>query len=96
MEHAYDYEPKHYREFDWVIPMIGDGHYLMNLMKSFIEINWVTYFSYLTRQMGWETEKAQQAAKACSDTHKTFQLLCIFYYGSLQAAVACNINRPRL
>ncbi len=78
-----------YREFNWVIPKVGDGHYESNLFKSFIELNWQVCFSVLCDLMGWKTEKAQKAAKSCTDNHKTWQLILIFYFGTM-----CELVRP--
>ncbi len=76
-----------YREFNWVVPKCGDGHYEMNLFKSFFELNWNVTMSQLCHLMGWKTDKAQKAAKACSDNHKTWQLLLTFYFGTLMELV---------
>lgn len=40
-EHIGEDIVEHIREFDWVHLKIGDGHYEMNLMKAFIDMNWV-------------------------------------------------------
>lgn len=32
--------PSFYKEFDWIYLVTGEGHYEMNLLKSFMELNW--------------------------------------------------------
>ena len=75
------------REFDWVLPVIGDGHYEMTLVKAFTELNWDVFMSVLVKRNGWLSEMALMCAKKCSDTHKAWQLLLVFYFGTLQELV---------
>lgn len=51
------------KEFDWVILRPGNGHYEMNMFKSFIEVNWDVFFGELAKLMGFKSENAQRAAK---------------------------------
>ena len=76
-------ETTFHREFDWVFLLTGDGHYEMNLMKSFMELNWNVMMKMFADVMGWKSEKAQQAALSCSDNHKTWQMLNIFHFGTM-------------
>ncbi|XP_070548038.1 uncharacterized protein [Ptychodera flava] len=69
-------------EFDWVNLRIGPGHMEMNMIKSYFELNWETFLSCLSNLMGFCSEKAQKYAKRCSDNHKAWELLEIFYLGS--------------
>ncbi|CAC5420400.1 unnamed protein product [Mytilus coruscus] len=62
----------------------GCGHYEMNLMKSFFELNWTPALEHLCQLMGFESDAAKQFAKACKDHHKTWRLLLIFHLGTLQ------------
>ncbi|MEW8547705.1 MAG: hypothetical protein AB2693_29710 [Candidatus Thiodiazotropha sp.] len=71
------------REFDWVMLHTGDGHYEMNLMKAFVELNWDVFMAMLAKRMGWTSESALKAAKLCYDNHKTWQLILVFHFGSL-------------
>lgn len=54
---------EHILEFDWVQLRTGDGHYEMNLMKSFVELNWEVCLKNLVQRMGWKSELAQKCAK---------------------------------
>ena len=74
-----DKQPQKFREFDWVILRPGNGHFEMNMFKSFIELNWEVFFSELAKLMGFKSENAQRAAKHATDNHKTWSLLQIAY-----------------
>ena len=80
-------EVPYIREFDWVLPVVGDGHYEMNLMKSFVELNWDVFMNDLVKRMGWRSEAAQQSARKCYDNHKTWQLIMVFHLATLQELV---------
>lgn len=71
------------REFDWVLLRTGDGHYEMNLLKSFFELNWEVCLKQLAQKMGWVSDMALKSAKNCYDNHKTWQLFQIFHFGTL-------------
>lgn len=71
------------REFDWVIIHTGHGHYEMNLMQFFVELNWDVFMAVLAKRMDWTSEAALKAAKHCNDNHKTWQLILVFPFGSL-------------
>lgn len=71
------------REFDWVVLRTGDGHYEMNLMKAFVELNWDVFHKMLAQKMGWKSEMALKCAKQCYDNHKTWQILMISTLGLL-------------
>ncbi|CAC5422228.1 unnamed protein product [Mytilus coruscus] len=75
------------KEFDWFYLRIGAGHYEMNLIKSFFELNWVPYLETLCERMGFISEAAKQYAKACKDLHKSWNLLLIFHIASLRELV---------
>ena len=70
-------------EFDWVFLITGDGHYEMNLTKSFMELNWHIFMKSLVNVLGWKSEKAQRSALVCADNHKAWQMMLIFHIGSL-------------
>ncbi|XP_060595290.1 uncharacterized protein LOC132749514 isoform X1 [Ruditapes philippinarum] len=74
-------------EFDWFFLRIGAGHYEMNLIKSFIELNWVPFFETLAERMGFVSNAAKLYAKSCKDHHKSWTLLQIFHQGSLRELV---------
>ena len=86
-------EVEHILEFDWVHLKTGDGHVEMNMMKSFVELNWEVFFKDLVQRMGWKSDIALQCAKNCSDNHKTWQLLLIYHFGTLMELVIPYVRR---
>ena len=46
-----------YHEFDWVFLVSGDGHFEMNLMKSFVKLNWNVFMKAFVDVMGFKSEK---------------------------------------
>lgn len=56
-------------------------------MKSFFELNWTPFLESLCEKMGFVSEAAKQYAKACKDTHKTWNLLLVFHLASLKELV---------
>lgn len=80
-------------EFDWVVLRPGNGHFEMNMCKTFIEVNWDVFFSELCRLMGFRSENAQRAAKKCTDHHKTWSLLRIAHEGLLQELMVPYVRK---
>ena len=83
-DHKGQEEVPFFREFDWVNLKVGEGHRELNLMKAFVELNWDICFKVLAQLMGWRSENALQNAKKCTDTHKTWQMILVFYIGTLE------------
>ena len=81
------------REFDWIFLLTGEGHYEMNLMKSFMELNWNVFMKTLVEAMGWSSERAQQCALNCTDNHKTWQMILIFHTGTLLELVKPYVEK---
>lgn len=69
-------------EFDWVVLSPGKGHFEMNMVKSFFELNWIPFLSELAKCMGFRSDLAQKCAKTCTDYHKAWELLTIFQHGT--------------
>ncbi|CAG2198284.1 unnamed protein product [Mytilus edulis] len=80
-------EKQFMHEFDWMYLRIGAGHYEMNLVKSFFELNWTPFLETLCEIMGFCTDSSKQFAKSCKDHHKSWRLLLIFHLSSLQELV---------
>ena len=81
------------QEFDWVFLVCGDGHYEMNLMKSFMELNWNVFMKSFVEIMGFRSEKAQRTALCCSDNHKTWQIILIFHLGTILELVKPYVEK---
>ena len=67
----------------------------MNSIKAFFELNWVPFLSKLCYLMGYKTDAAQFAAKNCKDHHQAWELLLVFFFGSLRELIVLYI-RARL
>jgi hypothetical protein len=78
---------RYYREFDWVVLRTGDGHVEMNMMKSFMELNWDVFMSDMCRVLSFQSLLAQASAKRCDDTHKTWAILIAFHLATLKELV---------
>ncbi|CAH1778669.1 unnamed protein product [Owenia fusiformis] len=92
-EHPID-EPKYYREFDWVLLIPGDGHYEMNLVKSYVELMWEVCYKELVRMLGWRSDAALVSAKKCRDYHKAWQTLIVFIAGTLKEMLTTYNRSP--
>ncbi|XP_062569670.1 uncharacterized protein LOC134231718 [Saccostrea cucullata] len=88
-----DKTEKGFLEFEWVVLRPGNGHFEMNMCKTFVELNWDVFFSDLCRIMGFRSENAQRAAKKCSDHHKTWSLLKIAHEGTLQELMVPYVRK---
>ncbi|CAG2237608.1 unnamed protein product [Mytilus edulis] len=75
------------REFDWVYMRIGAGHYEMNALKAFFELNWIPYLEKMCELMGFNSENAKHFAKTCKDHHLAWQLLLTFHTATLNEMV---------
>lgn len=60
---------------------------MMNLIKSFFELNWTPFLEVLCERMGFVSEAAKLYAKACKDLHKSWNLLLIFHAATLRELV---------
>ena len=74
-------------EFDWFYIRIGGGHYEMNLIRSFFDLNWTPFLEALCERMGFVSDAAKMYAKACKDLHKSWHLLLIFHIAFLRELV---------
>lgn len=91
-QHAKEFHPatdeiQYANEFDWFYLRIGSGHYEMNLIKSFFELNWSPFMEALCEKMGFTSESAKQYAKGCKDHHKSWHLMMVFHAASLRELV---------
>lgn len=55
----------------------------MNMVKAVFRLLWEPCLSHLAAMLGFKSLKAQTTCKACSDHHKSWQILTIFLYGTL-------------
>ena len=71
-------------EFKWVLLKPVGGHLEMKSIKAFSERNWVPFPSKLCYLMGYKTMAAQLVGKKCKDHHQAWELLLVFFFGSLR------------
>ena len=81
--------------FDWVLLKPAGGHFEMNSIKALFELNWVPFLSKLCYFMGYKTDAAQFVAKNCKDHHQAWELLLVFFFGSLRELIVLYV-RARL
>lgn len=67
-------------EFSWILLQMGYGHFEMNFMKMAIAAFWEPYFSEAMWILNFRTERAQDAAKKATDTHKAYELFNVMRY----------------
>lgn len=84
------------KEFDWVMLKPAGGHFEMNSIKSFFELNWDTFLSKLCYSMGYKSEAAQYVAKTCKDHHKAWELLITFFFGALRELITVYVREMKM
>ena len=71
-------------EFDWLLLKIGHGHFEMNMVRSFFELNWDIFVKDTAYSMGFPSESAQKYTNSESDHHKAWELLQVVYFGCIK------------
>ncbi|CAC5389991.1 unnamed protein product [Mytilus coruscus] len=79
--------PSFAKEFDWLYLRIGLGHYEMNVIKSFFELNWTPYLESMCELLNFTTDNAKTFAKTCKDHHVAWQLLLVFHTTAMKEMV---------
>ena len=54
------------------------------LKFEWVELNWIHLISKLDDILGFRSDKEKYIAKACRDHHKAWQMILMFYFGSLK------------
>ena len=67
----------------------------MNSIKAFFELNWEVFLSDLCEVMGYKSETAKYVAKTCKDHHKAWELIMIFFLGTLRELVTIYVREKR-
>ena len=83
------------KEFDCVLLKPAGGHFEMNSIKSFFELNWDTFLGKLCDVMGFKSEAARYVAKTCKDHHKAWELILIFFFASLRELVTVYVRETK-
>ena len=82
----------YFLEFEWVLRKPGGAHVEMNPVKAFLELNWVPYCLELAHQMRFNTPETEHVAKKCSDHHKAWDMLLVFYFGSFKELASMYVR----
>ncbi|KAJ8048815.1 hypothetical protein HOLleu_01285 [Holothuria leucospilota] len=91
--HTAEKDVVYQKEFGWVHLRIGYGHMEMNMVRSFFSLNWEIVLKDLALSMGFRSEIAQKYALKGSDHHKSWELLNIFYHGTMSELLLPYIRR---
>lgn len=86
-EHSDTEEFNFCHEFNWFYLHIGGGHFEMNLVKGFFELNWLPFMEKLCEEMSFTSDAAKLYAKNCKDHHKSWQLLLTLHLSVLRELV---------
>ena len=68
-----------FREFSWLVPVLGLYHLKLNATRTFLKRNWDVFISVLVYQLGFQSPKAQQYLLKGSNHHKSWQLMKVLY-----------------
>ncbi|KAJ8030711.1 hypothetical protein HOLleu_27195 [Holothuria leucospilota] len=91
--HTAEKDVVYQKEFGWVHLRIGYGHMEMNMVRSFFSLNWEIVLKDLALSMGFRSEIAQKYALKGSDHHKSWELLNIFYHGTMSELLLPYIRK---
>jgi hypothetical protein len=60
----------YWKKFGNIILKIGGLHAEMNMLRSFVSLNWKIYYSFLCTSIGFKSPKAQLLQLKVKDHHK--------------------------
>ena len=69
------------KEFDWVVLRIGPLHVEMNMVKTFVALNWDVMVCDLCEEMGFTSEAALKYAKSATNHHHAMTMIDILQKG---------------
>jgi len=67
------------KDFPWLILIPGALHEEMNMLKSFVELNWDIDIRDFAQCQGYRSGNQLQFFKKCSDHHKSWDSICNIY-----------------
>ena len=62
----------YWKKFGNIILKIGGLHAEMNMLRSFVSLNWPIYYSFLCKSIGFRSPKAQLLQQKVQDMHKSW------------------------
>ena len=66
---------RYIKRFSNIIVKLGGLHLELNMLRSFVSLNWKIDYSYLVNSLGFKSPKAQIFQQKVQDLHKSFDLL---------------------
>ena len=70
------------KEFDWVVLRIGPLRVEMNMVKTFLAVNWEVFLSSLAKELGFTSDSALNYAKGAKTHHHSMTMLNILERGN--------------
>ena len=67
------------KKFPWLILIPGSLHEEMNMLKSFVELNWDIDIKNFAQYQGYRNENQLRFFKKCIDHHKSWDSICNIY-----------------
>ena len=61
-------------EFGWVLLQPGPGHIEMNMLKSYVNLNWHVYWEQMVEVFNFKSEAAKKSGIKVNDHHKGWTL----------------------
>ena len=92
-KHFANHGHKTYRKtFGNIILKIGGLHAEMNMLRSFVSLNWNILYSFMCRTIGFKSPKAQLLQQKVQDMHKSWDTFNIVRGSILKEAVKLFIE----
>lgn len=66
--------PDYRLEFEWVLLQPGPGHIEMNMLRSYVKLNWEVFWEELTEVFNFKSDAAKKSAYKVNDHHKGWTL----------------------
>jgi hypothetical protein len=75
----YNYAQKIKKDYPRILMIPGQLHEEMNMLKSFVELNWNIDIKTFAQCQGYRTESQLGYFKKCADHHKAYDSICNIY-----------------
>ena len=76
-----------YQKFGNILPNVGQFHYSLTMMRSYVKLNWDINYSELCKSINFESPKAQLVQLKVTDFHKSLDTFRIAYEAKLRELV---------
>ena len=72
---------------NWSYLRIGGGHYEMNAVRAYFELNWIPFLEEIFENFSFNTPRAKLYAKQGKNYHLSWQILLMVHTASLHELV---------